>query len=96
MPKNTKGIEVRTAAEQTRTQSHANAALECILLLFTAPSCRKRLEITQYSQGDKKNEIPPHHAARFRAGLALQLLFLPASESMGNHDSNVVGAGRVG
>jgi hypothetical protein len=30
------------------------------------------------------------------AGLALQLLFLRASESMGNHDSNVVGAGRVG
>jgi len=29
-------------------------------------------------------------------GLALQLLFLRASESMGNHDSNVVGAGRVG
>src|SRR6266705_2769271 len=28
--------------------------------------------------------------------LALQLLFLRASESMGNHDSNVVGAGRVG
>ncbi len=31
-----------------------------------------------------------------RASLALQLLFLRASESMGNHDSNVVGAGRVG
>jgi hypothetical protein len=30
------------------------------------------------------------------AVLALQLLFLRASESMGNHDSNVVGAGRVG
>ena len=30
------------------------------------------------------------------AALALQLLFLRASESMGNHDSNVVGAGRVG
>ena len=29
-------------------------------------------------------------------GLALQLLFLRTSESMGNHDSNVVGAGRVG
>ena len=29
-------------------------------------------------------------------GLALQLLFLRASESMGNHDSNVVGAGCVG
>jgi len=28
--------------------------------------------------------------------LALQLLLLRASESMGNHDSNVVGAGRVG
>jgi 2-polyprenyl-6-methoxyphenol hydroxylase-like FAD-dependent oxidoreductase len=27
--------------------------------------------------------------------LVLQLLFLRASESMGNHDSNVVGAGRV-
>src|SRR5437667_11647893 len=35
--------------------------------------------------------------ARPGAGaLALQLLFLRASESMGNHDSNVVGAGRVG
>ena len=31
-----------------------------------------------------------------RPNLALQLLFLRASESMGNHDSNVVGAGRVG
>jgi hypothetical protein len=30
------------------------------------------------------------------ARLALQLLSLRASESMGNHDSNVVGAGRVG
>jgi hypothetical protein len=30
------------------------------------------------------------------ARLALQLLFLRASESMGNHDSNVVGAVRVG
>jgi hypothetical protein len=29
-------------------------------------------------------------------GLALQLLCLQTSESMGNHDSNVVGAGRVG
>ncbi|MCK1326406.1 transposase [Bradyrhizobium sp. GM5.1] len=29
-------------------------------------------------------------------GLALQLLCLRASESMGNHDSNVVDAGRVG
>jgi hypothetical protein len=28
--------------------------------------------------------------------LALQLLFMWTSESMGNHDSNVVGAGRVG
>ena len=28
--------------------------------------------------------------------LALQLLLLRVSESMGNHDSNVVGAGRVG
>jgi hypothetical protein len=31
-----------------------------------------------------------------RSELALQLLLLRASESMGNHDSNVVGAGRVG
>ncbi|UPJ84464.1 hypothetical protein IVB16_31680 [Bradyrhizobium sp. 183] len=31
-----------------------------------------------------------------RDALALQLLLLRASESMGNHDSNVVGAGRVG
>jgi len=31
-----------------------------------------------------------------RMCLALQLLLLRASESMGNHDSNVVGAGRVG
>ena len=29
------------------------------------------------------------------AALALQLLFLKASESMGNHDSNIVDAGRV-
>jgi hypothetical protein len=28
-------------------------------------------------------------------GLAVQLCFLWISESMGNHDSNVVGAGRV-
>jgi hypothetical protein len=28
-------------------------------------------------------------------GLALQLPFPKISESMGNHDSNVVGAGRV-
>jgi hypothetical protein len=29
------------------------------------------------------------------AGLALQLLFLRGSESMGNHDSNIVGADSV-
>jgi hypothetical protein len=29
---------------------------------------------------------------RQQGGLALQLLFLKASESMGNHDSEVVGA----
>ena len=29
-------------------------------------------------------------------GLALQLPFLKISESMGNHDSKIVGAGRVG
>ena len=38
----------------------------------------------------------PQYYAGLRTGLALQLLFLRASESMGNHDSNVVGAGRVG
>jgi len=32
----------------------------------------------------------------FVATLALQLRFWEMSESMGNHDSNVVGAGRVG
>jgi hypothetical protein len=35
-------------------------------------------------------------AVTYFPGLALQLLLLRASESMGNHDSNVVGAGRVG
>jgi len=30
-----------------------------------------------------------------RSGLALQLLFLKASESMGNHDSEIVDAGSV-
>ncbi|UPK33082.1 hypothetical protein IVB18_33330 [Bradyrhizobium sp. 186] len=35
----------------------------------------------------------PRHLADV---LALQLLCLRASESMGNHDSNVVDAGRVG
>jgi hypothetical protein len=35
-------------------------------------------------------------AGRPNHGLTLQLLLLRASESMGNHDSNVVGAGRVG
>jgi len=30
-----------------------------------------------------------------RPGLALQLLFLKASESMGNHDSEIVDAGSV-
>jgi hypothetical protein len=34
-----------------------------------------------------------HH---LRHCLALQLLFLRASESMGNHDSDVVDAGSVG
>jgi hypothetical protein len=29
------------------------------------------------------------------AGLALQLPFLKVSESMGNHDSEIVGAGSV-
>ncbi|WP_197424052.1 hypothetical protein [Bradyrhizobium valentinum] len=33
--------------------------------------------------------------AFWAAGLALQLPFLSASESMGNHDSNIVDAGSV-
>jgi len=33
-----------------------------------------------------------NRSANFFFGLALQLLFLKASESMGNHDSEVVGA----
>jgi hypothetical protein len=36
-----------------------------------------------------------HQASSTHDGLALQLLCLRASESMGNHDSNVVDAGRV-
>ena len=44
-----------------------------------------------------RSEPPASAGAFLWAGdLALQLLFLRASESMGNHDSNVVGAGRVG
>ena len=34
--------------------------------------------------------------ARAQIGLALQLHLLRSSESMGNHDSEIVGAGRVG
>ena len=33
--------------------------------------------------------------ARLQPGLALQLPFLKVSESMGNHDSNIVDAGSV-
>ncbi|UPK40918.1 hypothetical protein IVB18_49220 (plasmid) [Bradyrhizobium sp. 186] len=44
--------------------------------------------------------VPPWGIALIVFGLffllALQLLCLRASESMGNHDSNVVDAGRVG
>ncbi|UPK32250.1 hypothetical protein IVB18_28625 [Bradyrhizobium sp. 186] len=36
------------------------------------------------------------HSLLWGYSLALQLLCLRASESMGNHDSNVVDAGRVG
>ena len=36
-----------------------------------------------------------HGEHGFQEDLALQLLFLWASESMGNHDSNVMDAGRV-
>jgi hypothetical protein len=44
------------------------------------------------------SDASPYIAAGAHAHpmLALQLLSLRASESMGNHDSNVVGAGRVG
>ena len=44
----------------------------------------------------KRADIEAPMSGRISARLALQLLLLRASESMGNHDSNVVGAGRVG
>jgi hypothetical protein len=37
----------------------------------------------------------PGHAPDNHLGLALQLCFLRASESMGNHDSKIVDAGSV-
>jgi hypothetical protein len=43
-------------------------------------------------------DVYPSHAKGelgMTFNLALQLLLLRASESMGNHDSNIVGAGRV-
>ncbi len=50
-------------------------------------------------RGDARPRMGPH--AAFSSGreildrLALQLLFLRASESMGNHDSKIVDAGSV-
>ena len=46
----------------------------------------------------KYDAIQPFHRDDLKRAreLAIQLLFLRTSESMGNHDSNVVGAGRVG
>jgi hypothetical protein len=46
---------------------------------------------------DRVNSVNADESDRAKCRhLALQLLFLRTSESMGNHDSNVVGAGRVG
>ena len=44
----------------------------------------------------RRHQVVPAIDSLADRGLALQLLSLRASESMGNHDSNVVGAGRVG
>jgi hypothetical protein len=46
-----------------------------------------------FEASDRARKVCPYSADL--CGLALQLCFLWTSESMGNHDSNVVGAGRV-
>src|SRR3982074_1887242 len=48
-------------------------------------SIHQKLESHQASKGNPDSQQT----------LALQLLFLKASQSMGNHDSNIVDAGRV-
>jgi len=45
---------------------------------------------------DRQIDLVRDFAAQTTIALALQLLLLRASESMGNHDSDVVDAGRVG
>ncbi|MCK1592262.1 GNAT family N-acetyltransferase [Bradyrhizobium sp. 169] len=72
------------------------------------PRRRRALRRVPQSSGSAHDEVvvPSVNLGRLfgerlRGGLsqrtlALQLLLLRASESMGNHDSNVVGAGRVG
>ena len=39
--------------------------------------------------------LQAYASGKIRLDLALQLLFLKVSESMGNHDSKIVGAGSV-
>jgi hypothetical protein len=43
----------------------------------------------------QKKPLEPKHVWSIRVRLALQLRFLPTSESMGNHDSKIVDAGSV-
>jgi putative tryptophan/tyrosine transport system substrate-binding protein len=67
------------------------------LIVFPSP-----MLFSQYSRivtFAADNRLPAIYAAKEGVdlgGLALQLLLLRTSESMGNHDSNVVDAGRVG
>jgi len=47
-------------------------------------------------KGQKLYDLKGSNIYKLNGDLALQLRFWEMSESMGNHDSNVVGAGRVG
>jgi hypothetical protein len=74
------------------------------------PTCKHRMALRRISPGTRGFEERTFECSTCERtekvsvavdpmktnALALQLLFLRASESMGNHDSNVVGAGRVG
>jgi hypothetical protein len=52
------------------------SALWCHLLLFNALTRPNQKKITERSQGDKKNALPPHHAARLKPTLQIMSNYL--------------------
>jgi hypothetical protein len=81
-------VVVPTRPRQSSRQVRFNP---CPLLII-----QPKQTATHRSPSNQNMQTRESRGANQVQTLALQLLLLRASESMGNHDSNVVGAGRVG